>query len=551
MKNVYFCFLMLFSLIGNTQTNGVVIGVIPIGNLNYAIIQSQSNEYYKTTLFTEQELVINQSVELITISQTEVKVEATTINNNVFALLQLQETSNEIILPPDRPWIENGILFFKDKNHLEQSYNYIADIMYNKDYDVYLSSVESQFLGFVSFRQMLVDKYNWIDGFLTKEEIEQLYKEDFINDEILKSFLNSNREIGIKDSIYFLYDKRTILRIHKENYTSLEDIRENKDVINIYTKSFISNPTITTFGTGIGNVGEGGENEIFLIEDVYGYVDFENNPHKMVYRTIPEEGNANFCSPFIKKIRVNFSAEAVYYNITSSGDEDVWYTYDALNDPNYMQNFIQNGATLTVDWGDNTGVQTYNNYMGWEYVYHTYTSNNTYSIITSFSFIDNLGNTITLVDDPNNDSTNGIHITVGANCVNYSKEKQTESYSNDGTWMFKSKIWTDNNYISKKIGSYSHSYKWNSKKNKWKLTKIKQISSYIYGVYRKDDCSEEDQPKEGYISRIDKKKAQTTKSRLWWHNYSTETGDLFSRHYYLEVNLNSQVRDTIVLNLCE
>ncbi|MBK6952785.1 MAG: hypothetical protein IPH24_12245 [Crocinitomicaceae bacterium] len=66
------------------------------------------------------------------------------------------------------------------------------------------------------FRTHFNQENNWLTGSFTLEEIERIAMKDFVSDEILKTFLNAERFVGVGDSIFYWHAGKIQIAIHKD-----------------------------------------------------------------------------------------------------------------------------------------------------------------------------------------------------------------------------------------------------------------------------------------------------------------------------------------------
>lgn len=221
-----------FSTIAQSLIEARVIGTIPLGTTVYSIIhESNSDNTYKTSPHSIGALLTNQVVQ---IRQTEngsdqVEIIASSLTTTLYADLIIQEYNNQNSLPSFTELsIENDILFFEDRAHIAAVYDALTRFTDQSNIDEQLDIFQAEYPSYISFRQYIINKYNWINGRLNSQDLLNLYQEDFIADEIKKTFLNENRMVGVGDSIYFFHDLGEIYRFSKEN-VSLIGLLEDMD----------------------------------------------------------------------------------------------------------------------------------------------------------------------------------------------------------------------------------------------------------------------------------------------------------------------------------
>jgi len=526
---------ILISFVGMSQQSfdATVVGIINVGQQDYSVLNKNgTTKFYKTTLYSSGELYYNQSV-VLSVNNETFLVTANTLTSNTYASIinTSNSSTNASLSSITLPTIENGILFFEDSQHYDDTYDLLESYINGGAIDQMLDNLENSIIGYTSYRTWFNNTYNWLEGEFSSEEIEYLSKLEFVNDEITKTLLNKDRFIGMGDTIYQYQAQNVFIKFSKYNTEA---------------KSYLAS---LPFGTDISTKKLGiGDSLAFKIESLtFTYPDGSTIKSTNVvvedslrYVSRVYTNNVN-CSVEQKMIKIN--VEEDLYADTTYNYDSTSYTIDWLtNDYWYLSNSNSN-ATLTIDWGDNT-TQTINNYTG-QWITHSYPSGSVgvyYHPETTLTFDDAKGDSQQLEDGTNVSGGEAISFFVNYACANAEIELWDEQ--DNGNWKMTTKVWVYKGILgSSKIGSYTHA--WKASGNGWSRHKA-DIWCKVNGTFRDDNCISQS-TKTGSKYRHLFKKVQKTKSKLFkWYDISN--GDINSSHFMIKGNLTLQLSS--VINPC-
>jgi len=399
-------FVLLFLSIGTiaqTIVDATVVAVIPLGNQAFSVLNETGTEnYYKTSPHVSGALNINQQIQIELHPNNNVgRLIAPTLSEPLFCRIiqpntPLEQVVNVLVYMPQ---LENNILFFEDSTQIRLFYDEIVELSdrSNKELDLLLNGIEAQFNGFVSYRTWFNNQYDWLNGAFASKEIERISKLDFMNDEIIKTFFNENRFIGIGDSVYYYHNQNVVVSA-KKNYNrgilALSALPADYDVYG--TGSIVLSDTALRAYSELYESGSGPKG-VAIVTDSLRYV---SSPYKQ---------NVN-CNVHTKLLRL----EVTEYFTNTSGN--------TILEPYY------NNGTLSINWGDGTPIQVINGYNG-EWVSHYYSiTAQTYNPLTTFEFTDRNGNAQTL-EDGNGTDGQPINILVEFACTDIDKDLYGEMES--------------------------------------------------------------------------------------------------------------------------
>ncbi|NOQ70425.1 MAG: hypothetical protein GQ574_00395 [Crocinitomix sp.] len=503
---------VLFSIQGITQTfkDATVLGTIPLGSSEYAIIQEDGTEnYYETSPYPTGELTDNQALELkFTNGQTDqAEVIATSLTSVLFAQYIQPTDPPGATIPPTYtlPTVENGILFFTSTQHIAEVYDALTIFTEDGDIDEQLDIIEATYTGFTSYRTWFINEYNWLNGSFTLQELDELYAENFIPDEIKKTLLNQDRFIGIGDSIYYFHDLGYIMRVHKDNQIVLghfEDIEREDEPLDsasnlpqhITEIDIIDGPTVhQDRGFIYVTPPEGEETD------------------SCWYRTRIHTSTSEACNPFLKTLQITL----IEYFKPAGGDID-------------SIGYWVGGMTAAVNWDDGTPLDIIDGY-GFDYFSHDYDPYGIYKVQTSISFLDRYGNPQTILDG--DAVPGGLDITLVVDFTCTRDDSHSGTSVGDGSYQIIGITWVNFNILGHHIGSATHLYK-HVGGGSFELVKGK-IFTKVWGMLHDNVCIPQNY-KEGDKTRNNQKKTQKVKSKFWKYYRIHEEDGIRSFHYFVK-----------------
>jgi hypothetical protein len=547
MKSILKLFILMILGIpyGNTQEykNATIIAEIPVGPQKYYILQEQiSSEYYKTSV-SNIGLIISEIVQLKFDNRPDDMVEVISPILNEFLLAKrIQSPVNEMDpkLFYQLPINVNGVLFFTSKDHLASVYELTDNYAHSnpESYEMVinrLDNIESNFSGFQSYRKYFDNKYELDIVTYSLEEIRKIEMENFISDEVLNTYFNSFRLIGIGDSIYYYNDRETILAVKSDNQAGinylmglarLKDSDETFDAFSITQLELEQNKVSYSNKRKKKYVSKG----LYSIQ--------VGSTTTVSYQTIPQpvnNPNPSSCNPKLKGIWV----EIDYSIVDGASSSYASYTHDE-------NGFLIRTVTLIVNWGDGTTTTT-NNYNGQSVIYHTYPNFQIYNVTTEVVLNDFLvsGSNVSVYDGQGYPGSSPIIMDCILSCGDNDKEAWDEKISSNGQWRMHAKGWINDNIFGNHIGGYTHAYKKDG--NGWKRDK-----AYIYikvdGIFRNEyDCNLTES-KSGEKDHNNDKKIEKVKTKFLTRYSLNGNGDVKTKHKLIKGNITLET--TITLNPC-
>ena len=361
------------------------------------------------------------------------------------------ENSNKKMFISNSPKNVDGILRFDSEEHLKSFYLSLDEILEsgqdkNLNTDSLLKEVEDG-LNFLSFRQDFINKYDWEGREFEKEEIDELYKADFIIDDVRKSILNEHLEVGIGDFVYVFFSENKVYKIPNSKLNTLLEFRDLKKGNDYEISTDVLVPGIELISS---NSSYGYPLKATADDTYYGYIGHDNVP----------------CDVFRKNILIEFYREfdtTRFHADGSSTTEHKTRQYSAM--------------TINVDFGDNSPTETQNNTKEF-WVSHTYTATGSYTVTATYTYRN-------VFSGATEFTTRTREIIVDGAC----SPDNVHSYGsqNDGSWELAYKVWSKQDAFGKHLAAYSHSWKKNNR-GKWKRTKA-NLFCRVEGVYRNNNCS--------------------------------------------------------------
>jgi len=524
LKNVILSLCLLaisIGAIGQSLAPGTVSAIVSLGIYDIAVInETGTSSHYKTGPYTPGSLVQNENVQLDFFPNDPTSAYVTSNNLQEMVIGVLVTNPTGINWTP--PELEGDILFFTDEAHYAAYVSQIEVYLTDKEEHDGLDLIEGEFQGFISYRTEFNNEHNWLTETFTEEELDEIYEEDFLHNNIHKTLLSRYREVGIGNKIYYVHEPGVVISFDKTFTEGLTILRGQPEGFDAYN----------------GNIMEEEEFDYVHVDGVVMPLSILVPPTQLgddyQYRYIADpvvELIPAACQNTYVRLELDFSAERKAIVTSQQGQATNWTNYT---------NSIGAG-TLVVDWGDGPP-ETFTNYDGQSYVYHTYATGGLKTPKTTFTFTGALGTTRILYDGV---GTTGkqFSVTLGAPCT--SASKSLVGAKNSGSWRLTAKIWSNNYFLFKDIGSHTHSYK--LKNGEWELKRAGYIYTYIFGTYRNNSCTDKGD-ESGSDNKSNRKTVQKTKHRIFLY-YSISNGDVKSTHALTDGS-NVSISMNLVLNPC-
>lgn len=515
-----FCISCLGTNYGISQTtvSASVMVVVTQGPYSYAILsETNTSNLYHTSAFysTQGYLATNQQVQISfddPNDKTQGDVIASTVSN-VFCFLNTTSTNNTVNSSNNLPYVSNGILFFDDQDHIIEVHDWLEHLIdsLNIETNDVLDELENQLTGFSSFRTKLNLDFGLTQGGMTNQEMDEYLEVDFIRDEILKTFINTNRMIGIDDSVFFMKGENVILGIDAGDNNLIAGIAALPDSLDVLGEGGIialsGNPLgINIYSPLINSY----RRDKIEVNDTISYQTFLN--------VVKEP-----CSVYERTIAVDL------YQESDAGT----FLYNPI-DP--MWDLEEPVRTLTIDWGDDI-VQVIENYHnGHARIPHVYLEYGSYDVTTIYEFTDKYGDLQTAYD------TLDKPIEIDFACTD--QEAHMVEYSTSGNYRMVSELFVQHNVVFKQIGAKTTFYEYKS--GAWEREKA-DVYAKVDGLFREHDSCQYKEVKTENKLRYSQKDVQSDKTKLW-RSYQIGNGDINSRHYCVKGALLLQIE--LVLNPC-
>ena len=486
-----------------------VAAILPLGSQEYSILhEDASDNYYRTSPYPAGTFVHNQLVEL---HKTEViRVISPSLHEYLYAQPMSSPGSGNSRLPfSDLPVLDNEILFFRDEAHARTFYDQLRESLELDDNpeiaaDDKLDVFEEYYPGFLSYRSLLRKKHDRENGSFTQIEIEAAVAEDFVNDDVQKTFLNHNRMVGIGNTVYYFHQKDVTVKTDRSNFPEIAVLAGLDAEIDLYETSIPNQKGhFEIIAPGINSAMK---SEAFI-----------------------DDNNKVVVQPWLNNVDCDIYTKELLMNIQ-------WGTFDdGTNQWDYDPYHVNHGSVqLTINWDDNTPLQVIDEYTG-EWINHTYPTTGDYKPTTIVAFP---GGTL-----EDGEGTNGspILFKVQYACAGFSSSVYGANIV--GNRMLVSKLWKTSNMFGTHVGSFSHS--WKQDGNGWILSKA-AIYTDVNADMRNDDC-EYMVTESGCKAHINDKKIEKVKHTLF-SQFDIYNGDIKS-HHYLEKDGIKIIID-LVLNPC-
>lgn len=481
------------------------------GQQNYYILNENGTEdYYKSSPY-DVLLNINQSLQIKFTDRPDQMVEIVVPSVNEILLARKIETPAGGISPRllyRLPKQAGDILYFESEAHLAEVQDLVRDYLADgPDNDINiqnkLNQIEGKFDGFNSYRTYFEKKYNLSTGSFTELEIEKILKEDFINDDVLKTFFNSYRLIGIGEKVHYYHQTDLILSFPIGNTQALEYVKE------------------------ICRIQDSQDYDVFAPEsgmyELMDYLEVTSGKYEIPfpskgavwvspeysYYSIPVQFHLpENCNPYKKGLAMELNK--VYHENTQAGSQST------------PVNLTSAGASLTIDWGDGV-TEVFNNYDG-SVKYHTYSSTNIYFPVTTLTFVDLYGVT-RQIQDGNNTGGNDMSFTTSLACTDIDKNLWGQKTS--GVWKMSCEIWVNHNMFGHHVGAATHAWK-NTSGNTWQQRNAR-IKVHVEGIFRNDACEQTETKSDSKDHNSDKN-IQVQETKFWAKYKTVGNGDVKSHH---------------------
>ena len=399
------------------------------------------------------------------------------------------------------PYVENGILFFNDRSHIDQYYEYLDEMIHTKQeeainnqanatVDAILDQFESQFGGFTSFRKRYNQQYDWERRRYSKQEILSILESTVIKG-MEQSYFNSDHELGIGNKVYIYHSKDIVIEVPKNRQDIIDDIKN-------LPKGTNTIPAVLLTGE---------YQEINIISDT---MEMGTKMHLQVdmnlsYDSTPILENKN-CDVYEKALGMTLIENILDEedNTTSSLE----YTYEFAN--------------ITIDWGDGSTptVSSYSTHSG-ELIWHTYTSMGTYTATVTIGFYD-LNGVYQVMSDP-------ITVIVADACTD-ANGTVVDSVS-DSQWLLVGQLTVSNGFFgANRIEGRSDAYKKDG--SSWVRANRRRhkpyLKVYVSGKFRDNNCVQKAH-KEGTAQSTHANTKIKIKTKIWGR-YDHSNGDVYSEH---------------------
>ncbi len=218
---ILLCALPSFLFAQNEQT-ATVISEVPIGNFSYFILEENiSKKLYKTVGLEHNKFAYGEVVEVNDVIGTDLLVPVKDLKNNQIIMAERVNQNNNVNtsgIPNDLynrlPVEKGGILYFQSQKHLFEVYemvNVYIESMNDKSEKKMLKNIEKLFPNFTSYNKYFNNKYDFKNKSYNSDQVTKIENEDFINDEILKTFLNSKRVVVIENDLYYWHNRDLVI----------------------------------------------------------------------------------------------------------------------------------------------------------------------------------------------------------------------------------------------------------------------------------------------------------------------------------------------------
>jgi hypothetical protein len=553
-KKVFLSFTLILLAVGNLFAQRFVtattLAYIQLSDQSkvYFFYEPTNSEYYKSAA-TEISINAQETIKIWIPANRDSMFMCENQNGDRFYSRKIVNLMTQI--PEDLtlllPSYDNEILFFENSEHLAQLYNltsqYIETISGNDSTELFLNNIEKLFEGnFTSFRSYINNKYS-LDSSYTEDQFILMSKENFISDEILNTYFNQYRLIGLGDTVYYYHNREEILSTHKSNELGIQFLKEKArfkdDNVDLDIFNNISAIDLEKYEiTYKSKKGKKGHNKgIYYQQNPFGSDTY--------YQTIAEQiDDVEQCNPYKKGIKL----ETWYGNVNSASSSNYNY-YTDLTTYTTQSDFIVNTVQLVINWGDSSSPQVVNNYTNKFAIYHTYPqgSQTVFNVTIETKLIDFVtGQVISIFDGANYPVSGPIIFHTDVACTTTDKQIYKVKNSSDGNWKMLMSGWISENLFGSHIGGYTRALKKQSNGN-WKLEKAK-IKVHVEGVFRNDSCIQ-NEFKSGQKEHDNDKKIEKIKAKLFKRYSQHANGDVKTKHRLIKGGII--LEDQIILNPCQ
>ncbi|GAB5417595.1 MAG: hypothetical protein Crog4KO_25800 [Crocinitomicaceae bacterium] len=487
------------AVFGQIQKTGTAHAIVDVGSVQYAILSiNGEHDYYKTSTFSPGLVTSGQSLILEFEDADDTTPEVLLPSRNaIFAFpLEASNGGNFVIPLENIPDLYMGMLVFEDKEHCLAYYNDMREFVDDTlgDSEEKLNAFEEYFDGYQSYRTYFNSKYDFENNSFDSDQIYLIEQEDFLNDEVIKTLVNSNRMVVIGDSVLYNHDFHTEVYCHINDIESITAMVEFPDEGDVFTEPFdalanrkgirIHNPLVITSQTKDSNEQQG-------VWKVTSSLRVQN-----------EE-----CDAYKRKISVHLE----HYNWVPQANDWNGGVYYWTENPNAV-------VDLTIDWGDGSPVEHINQYEG-EWIAHEYATTGNYTISTT---TDATHGGHGILNDSKNFTITGLACT--------QQDAQRWGQTQSGAWKITTKLWLNDNQWGNHYGAYTHAWK-HQGGSEWKRQKT-HLRTIVDGTLRNDSC----QPSNtvyGEKDRLNNKKVEKVKTKLFSH-YDIANYDIKSHHLLWE-----------------
>jgi len=503
--------------------------IFTIGTYNLVVLKENNTTiYYKSDLTSfGGSLVQNQQVTITYENNSNDVVSFFDSNNNkIFCSLMVGETnpSTAEILDLNSITIENGVLFFDDKQHLEDTHLAIINLLDGSDTSVIeleiFEEIEDEFSGYKSFREEFNEIHKNENGLYSNSELEYMFKRDFVIDEFEKTFLNQDRLIGIGDDIYYYHSLNNYIIFDKSEDTLKDLFKQIDQNFDLYTLDYNYEKYDSLYDddSPLDTVIEQTFITLFRDQVFEIHNPMVTNVSVVNKATTYDEDSIYRIKTTVNTLTPDCSAKTRAINVTAEHQKIVndLFTYDPSNEK----------GTLTIDWGDGSTpevITNYNPYAGGVWIYHSYPAGSTvwYYPTTELEIEDEGGSTH-ILEDGNNTDGEDILLHTGSSCTDVEVIKDTNQISGD--WRMYSSITVKHTLGNKVIGVTKSYHKVG---NAWEEHKS-DLYVKVEGVFRNEDCIDP-HTRNGDKSRNLRKEISKTKTK-YRDFYNISNNEVWSEH---------------------
>lgn len=519
------------------QIDGTVRSVIELGLFKYCIIQQDgTNNYYKSSTYSSN-IFLNQELKIDTTYRKDNRVVLNIPDVSEIVLAQkLGSSVNTYLMTKigsELPNCIDGTLFFTDTTQLRIFIELVSNEYLTLDDDsetrsLKLDSIQNLFPNFISYKNYFINKYDYENGEFTEKEIEDMNKEDFINDDVIKSIFNEFKFIGVGDSIYY--------------YHSVDEVI-----------SFLSEDELAYVATKrISQLENAIEYDVFGVNSEF----FKNEGQYNVSSTKKKRRNSKGIASLPSNQYVLFQTIPVLTHFVEDCSRkrglsfELWTAYTYYNNDeceygcNINEKYEGNNQKLTIDWGDGT-TQIINNYNGNDpntpLIVHEYLTAGVFNVETILEFEDIYNGEHVVILDGTTPST---LVTFNTNVVCAELNKEVYGWGGNPNWKLYAECWANSNFTGSWIGSKTEAWE---RQNNGNLKKSRaRIYTQIEGDFLDFNCVVREHAED------DKERSNDKEISVREYNIHKRSkisnGDTKSSHFLKKGNNNIHLN--LVLNPC-